>query len=149
MARRHSFMPELLFMKILAPLVIGAITYTCLMDVIQDVFRQQTATIQAINQRAQSEQHRQLATAQQQKAAAAHATQLANEQYISELRQRAAAQRAKEQAWDATYQEPKGCDNWKTDAQMVACVDGKNAARRAFDQRWDAGEIPGSKKQTP
>lgn len=43
-----------------------------------------------------------------------------------------ARQQALEQAFEAQYKAPKGCDNWKSEAAMVACGNDYIKARRAF-----------------
>jgi len=43
-----------------------------------------------------------------------------------------ARQQALEQAFEAQYKPPKGCDNWKSEAAMVACGNDYINARRAF-----------------
>lgn len=146
MARRRSVVIELLLIKILAPVVIGVMGYYIVTQTMQAAITQQVTTIQAINQQAQAAQARQVETARQQKAAAAQAVQAANERYIEEARRRGAAEQAKTQAWYASYKPPKGCDNWRTDAQMVACVEQQSAAKSEFDRRWDAGEIRNSRQ---
>ncbi|EIK94020.1 hypothetical protein PMM47T1_24039 [Pseudomonas sp. M47T1] len=139
MARRRSSIPELLMIKILSVLVIPVVGYYAVSQIMQTAFTQQIATIQAVNQQAQEQQQRSIEVARQQKVAAARAAQAANEQYIEEARRRGAAEQAKTQAWYASYQAPKGCNNWKTDTQMVACVEQENAAKQEFDRKWDAG----------
>ncbi|WP_341304334.1 hypothetical protein [Pseudomonas sp. TMP25] len=42
-------------------------------------------------------------------------------------------------AWEAYYQQPKGCDNWQSDAQMVNCVNDKMRAKKEFEEKWAAG----------
>lgn len=145
MARRRSIVPELLMLKILAPMLIAVVGYYAVMHVVQDVAKQQIASIEAINQHAQIEQARIVEAARQNKIAAARATQAANEAYIREARLRGEAEQARQQAWYAFYQDPPGCDNWRTDTQMVACVDHKNSAKQEFDRKWAAGEIKGSR----
>lgn len=146
MARRRSILPELLLIKILSALVIPIAGYYVITKTLQTALTQQFSTIQAVSQHAQIAQQRQIETARQQKAAAAQAAQAANERYIQEARLRGAAEQAKTQAWYASYKPPKGCDNWRTDAQMVACVEQQSAAQSEFDRRWDTGQIPGSKQ---
>ncbi|MCP1651560.1 hypothetical protein [Pseudomonas nitroreducens] len=53
----------------------------------------------------------------------------------------AESQRQHDAAWGKLYQAPRGCDNWKTDQQMVECQNHKLRAKREFEQKWAAGEL--------
>ncbi|WP_430317845.1 hypothetical protein [Pseudomonas nitroreducens] len=53
----------------------------------------------------------------------------------------AESQRQHDAAWDKFYQAPRGCDNWKTDQQMVECQNHKLRAKRDFEQQWAAGKL--------
>lgn len=52
----------------------------------------------------------------------------------------ARANTEKEKAWNAYYKEPKGCDNWHSDAEMVKCVNYKMNERQKFETLWSAGK---------
>ena len=54
-------------------------------------------------------------------------------------------QRKKDEAWQEFYKEPRGCNNWQTDQQMVDCQNRKLRAKREFERKWDAGELAGVK----
>lgn len=64
------------------------------------------------------------------------------DQYVAQVMKAAAeSQRQHDAAWDKFYQAPRGCDNWKTDQQMVECQNHKLRAKREFEQKWGAGEV--------
>ncbi len=149
MARRRSSPLEQLLIKMLLPLVIALLGYYAFTKIMQNAVTQQIAAIHAIGQQANAAQQLQVEAAQRKKAAAAQAAQAANEKYAQETQLRWEQEQARARAFHASYQDPKGCDNWKTDAQMVACVDQKNTAKREFDRKWDAGLIQVSRPTEP
>lgn len=64
------------------------------------------------------------------------------DQYDAQVMKAAAeSQRQHDAAWDKFYQAPRGCDNWKTDQQMVECQNHKLRAKRDFEQQWAAGKL--------
>ena len=44
-------------------------------------------------------------------------------------------------AWANYYQQPKGCDQWKSDAHMVECVNHKMRAKKEFEAKWAGGTL--------
>lgn len=62
------------------------------------------------------------------------------DQYDAQVMKAAAeSQRQHDAAWEKFYQAPRGCDNWKTDQQMVECQNHKLRAKREFEQKWSSG----------
>ena len=57
-----------------------------------------------------------------------------------QMKARAAEQQAKDAAWSRFYQEPRGCNIWRSDEHMVECQDAKRKARLEFEQQWAAGK---------
>lgn len=146
MARRRARTVEAYLITAVVITVLAIGSYFARIEIIKYMVKQQMESMQAALRQSQADQLRQHELALQREVVAAHTAQLANQQFEAEERVREEAQRAKDQAWDASYHEPKGCDNWRTDAQMVACLTDKTTAREVFDRRWLAGEIPGSKQ---
>ncbi len=62
-------------------------------------------------------------------------------EYVKQLEIKAGyeQEQAREVAWKAWYKIPRGCDDWRSDDQMVECINHRMSARRAFDQRWAVG----------
>lgn len=50
-------------------------------------------------------------------------------------------QRQHDIAWNIYYQEPRGCDNWRSDQHMVECLEHNSRARREFEQKWTAEQL--------
>lgn len=61
-----------------------------------------------------------------------------------QMKLRAAEQQAKDAAWSHFYQEPRGCNVWRSDEHMVECQDAKRKARLEFEQQWAAGKLTAS-----
>lgn len=149
MARRRSNAPEHLLLKLLLPMVIALLGYYAFTQITQNAVTQRVSAIQAIALQANAAQQLQVEADQRRKVAAAQAAQAANEKYVHETQLRWEQEQARARAFDVSYQDPKGCDNWKTDAQMVACVDHRNTAKREFDRQWNAGLIQVSRPTQP
>ena len=124
--------------------VIAIAFYFARLAVLEYVATQQIKQIEATLQQAQAQQQRQLMLAQQKKAADAQAARLARQQYEEQALRQAIEDRVKNVAWDRYYHDPEGCDNWRTDAQMVKCLTYKTNEKNEFDRRWAAGEFRGA-----
>jgi hypothetical protein len=132
MARRQSRTVESYLITAMVIIAVAIGSYLAPIEIIEYTVRQQMESIQAVLRQPQADQLGQHELAQQREIVATHAAQLANQQLEAEERVREAAQRARDQA--SSYLEPRGCDNWRTDAQMVRCLTDKTTARGAFDR---------------
>jgi uncharacterized protein HemX len=92
---------------------------------------------QQARQKLQEQQHQR--TLQQQQAARAKAEAQLRAQQVARRRQE--QQLRYEQAFTAWYQEPEGCDNWRSDTHMVECVNHKMRAKGEFATLYKTAQL--------
>lgn len=141
MARRRSTSSNAWLAGLLSTVAIAVGGYYMRVVIVEKYAVQQLNQIQAAQQRMQDIQQQRIEAQQQAQAQRVQDQLSAATRQAEEARIRAAQDRAKDAAWNRFYREPKGCDNWKTDQQMVECLTYKTKAKTEFDGKWAAGEL--------
>lgn len=137
MARRRPHTFQSWALGLIGVIITGIVMYFARVAAIEYIAERQMEHAQAALLKIQQQ-----AVQQQQQQRRAPLPTHQTDQYDAQVMKAAAkSQRQHDAAWDKFYQVPKGCDNWKTDQQMVECQNHKLRAKREFEQKWAAGEL--------
>ncbi|MBO3277424.1 hypothetical protein [Pseudomonas schmalbachii] len=135
MARRQPRTFKELAIGMVGAILSSVILYTGATHALKRMEQQTLANLANIQQSAQSKP-------QNPTPATPQPAQRQTDAYDSHVMKAAAeSQRRHDAAWERYYQSPRGCDNWKTDQQMVECVNHRMRAKDEFERKWAAGEI--------
>jgi IS5 family transposase len=137
MARRRPQTFQSWALGLIGVLITCVVMYYARVAAIEYMAERQIERTQAAMAKIQEQAARQ----QQQLRTAPLPTHQADQYDAQVMRAAAESQRQHEEAWERFYQAPRGCDNWKTDQQMVECQNHKLRAKREFEQKWAAGEL--------
>ncbi|MCA9325799.1 hypothetical protein KDA23_07135 [Candidatus Saccharibacteria bacterium] len=105
---------------------LGLFVFGVMRQVVTDQLTNITDDIQAKNKAKQDARSNQAALQKQ-----------ANDVAAQQARESAALKRQRQQAFNAQYQAPEGCEVYRSDRHMVECVNHKMRARRAFESSFE------------
>ncbi|MCP8465903.1 hypothetical protein NK553_18285 [Pseudomonas sp. ZM23] len=137
MARRRSQSFQSWSLGLISVIITGLVMYYARVAAIDYFAARQMERTQAALEKIQQQATRQ----QQQQFRPAPSPAPVDEYDAQVMKAADESQRQHDAAWEKYYQEPRGCNNWRTDQQMVECLEYKSRAKREFEQKWAAGEF--------